>query len=100
MTPSVFAICFLAGSAAVAIWTYVRFPELAPRSMRGILIHIGGTLVGAQLLAPVGIHLLTGSAAWTLVAVFALGFPALTYSLLVALWVLKTLQSTMRGLFR
>jgi hypothetical protein len=100
VTPSIFAICFLAGSGAVAIWAHVRFPELAPRSMRGVLLHVGGTLVGAQLLAPVGIHLLTGSATWTLVGVFALGFPALTYSLLVALWVLKTLQSTMRGLFR
>jgi hypothetical protein len=100
VSPNVFAICFLLGSGVVAIWADQRFPELAPRSMRGILLHIGATLVAAQLLAPIGIHLLTGSAAWTLAGVFVLGFPALTYSLLVALWVLKTLQSTLRGRFR
>jgi hypothetical protein len=98
VSPAVFAVCFLLGSGAVALWADLRFPELAPRTMRGTLLHVGAALLAGQLLAPIGIHFLTGSPTLTLVALFALGFPALTYSLLVGIWVIKMLQSLMRGL--
>lgn len=100
MNPAILIVSFLVGCALVAFWVERRFPDLAPRTMRGTLVHVGATLVAAQLLAPLVINLVTGSPRLTLLAVFAVAFPALTYSLLVAIWVMKLLQGAMRGLLR
>lgn len=100
MSPSVFAVCFLIGAVAVAFWVDARFPTLAPKSMRGALLHVGGTIVGAQLLAPLALHFLIGSPSTTLVAVFVLGFPALVYTLLAGIWLLRLVHDIWRSLLR
>jgi hypothetical protein len=98
MSPTIFAVCFLAGAAATAVWVEVRFPRLAPSSLGGAVLHVGGTIVAAQLLTPLATHLLGGSAFLTLVSTFAVGFPALVYTLLVAIWVIRILRGVARGL--
>jgi hypothetical protein len=98
LSPTVFAACFLAGAVAIALWIEVRFPRLAPSSLRGAILHVGGTIVAAQLLTPLATHLLGGSAFLTLVSTFAVGFPALVYTLLVAIWVIRILRGVARGL--
>lgn len=100
LNTSAFAVCFLGGSAAVALWLDLRLPRLAPETVKGILIHVGVTIVAAQVVFPFAFHALAGSQVLTLVAVFGIAFPALTYSLLVAVWVLKLVANTSRGLFR
>lgn len=68
--------------------------------MKAVLIHVGLTLVAAQLLFPFAFHALGASRTLTLVAVFGVALPILTYSLLVAVWVLKLVANASRGLFR
>jgi hypothetical protein len=100
VSPTVFAVFFLGGAASIAVWIDVCFPRLAPGSLRGAILHVGGTIVGAQLLTPLATHLLGGSAFLTLVVTFAVGFPALVYTLLAAIWFLRVLRDIGRSLLR
>jgi hypothetical protein len=100
VSPTVFAVCFLVGAVVIALWIDVRFPRLAPSSIGVTVLHVGGTIVGAQLLTPLATHLLVGSAFLTLVSTFAVGFPALVYTLLVAIWIIRILRGVARGLLR
>jgi len=97
VTPNVFALCFLVGSVAVALWIDLRFPALTPAGLRPTLIHVGVTIVGAQLVVPLGMHLLGGSPSVTLASVFLLAFPALVYCLLVAVWIFRIAGAAFRG---
>lgn len=94
-----FAVCFLVGSAVVAVWFDLRFPWIAPSTVKGTLIHVGVTIVTAQVV-PLAFQALQGSQVLTLVALFGVAFPVLTYSLLVAVWVLKLVANASRGVFR
>lgn len=82
------------GAAAIAVWIDVRFPGIAPRALRGIVIHAAIAVGAAQLLAPAGMKFLfeAGSSVLALVAVFGIAFPALLYAFLVAVWTIKTAQ--------
>jgi hypothetical protein len=79
------------GAGAIAVWIDVRFPRLAPDEMRRALIHVGISIVVAQLLVPIGMHLLLSveQVPATLVAIFGVAFPAIVYALLAGLWVIK-----------
>jgi hypothetical protein len=94
VSATVFLILFAVGSAAVAWWCDDRFPGLAPENLRAALIHVGVSVVAAQVLVPIGLQYLlaSGSQAVTLVAVFGLALPALTYSFIAAIWVLKLVR--------
>jgi len=100
LSSSAFAVCFLAGSAMLALWLELRFPRLGPTTVKGTLLHVGGTIIAAQILLPLGVHFLTGSRVLTLVALFILALSALTYSLLAAIWLLKLVSNASRGRFR
>jgi hypothetical protein len=100
LTTSAFAVCFLIGSAVVALWLDLRFPRLAPATVKATLIHVGVTIVTAQVVFPLAFNALQGSRTLTLVALFGVAFPILTYSLLVAVWVLKLVANASRGVFR
>jgi len=100
LSTQLFAICFLAGAAAIAVWTDVRFPSIAPTSLRAATLHIGATLVVAQILVPLATGAVTGSRALALLATFAVGFPSLVYSLLAAIWVIRLAHAGLRGRFR
>lgn len=100
LSPQLFALFYLGGAAAVALWIDGRFPGLAPRTVRSALIHIGATMVGAQIVVPLSAHFLTGSHLLVLVSACAVAFPALVYSVLAAIWVLRLVHSGLRGRFR
>ena len=99
LSSSAFAICFLVGCGVLAVWLDTRFPRLGPETVKATLLHVGGAMVVALLIFPVGFHLLSGSRLWTLVAMFVVAFPTLTYSLLVAFWVLRLVANASRGRF-
>ena len=100
MTPQTYAICFLAGAVALALWVDIRFPNLGPSTMRGLLLHVGGTAVGAQLIVPGLIQLQQGPQAVTIAIAMTLVLPALTYCILVGIWVIRFLQAALGGLTR
>lgn len=87
------------GAAAIALWIDVRFPGIAPRNARGILIHAALAVAAGQLLAPAGLRFLTEleSYALTLVGVFGVAFPAIVYALLVGLWTIRNAQNFLGG---
>ena len=100
MSTAVFLILFAVGSAAVAWWIDARFTTLSPESLRTALIHVGISVVVAQLIVPPGLHVLVGAGSQvvTLAALFGLALPALVYSFLAALWVLKLVRGMLGGL--
>ena len=100
MSPQLYAVLFLLGALALALWTRARFPGLTPSGLRGALIHVGITMIAGQLLTPLALHLFTGSTSIVLAGVFAVALPALVYTLLAAVWLLQLLSQHLRGSFR
>ena len=100
MNATLFLILFAVGSAGIAWWIDTRFPALGPESLRAAVIHVGVSVVVAQLIVPAGLHFIVGygSQPITLAAVFGIALPALTYSFLAAIWVLKLVRGMLGGL--
>jgi hypothetical protein len=98
MSVGLFLILITAGAAAIALWLDTRFPKLAPKDMRQGLLHVGASIVIAQLAVPLLIKALAeaGSPLGILLALFGIAFPALTYCLLASVWIIKGLQGALR----
>src|ERR1051325_9615008 len=95
MTMYAFAIAFLFGAAAVALWVDQRFPSIAPTDLARALLRTIVVIAASQLLfPPVWEAALARSPA--LVAVFSVAFPLLTLVLLCAIWSIRQLQEMMR----
>jgi hypothetical protein len=90
-------LCFTLGAALLALWTDTRFPGLAPPSMMRIVLHTGGALIVAQFVAPMGMRLLGTSAPMLLIGLVLLFLPALVYTFLGSLWLMRKLVSSMPG---
>jgi len=90
MSRDTFMFIFVLGSGVLAFWVTVCRPSLAPRSFRSGGIHLAVAVVVGSLLSPV-LHAVPGlpSAASVLIALFALALPAITYMLLVGLWLVQ-----------
>jgi hypothetical protein len=95
-------VAFALGAAAVALWIDLRFPKLAPRDLRGIILRAGAALLAGQLIAPVGMHVFVTpeSPLLTLFAVFGFAFPALTFALLVVFWTMRSTGEFLGGHLR
>ena len=98
MSVSLFLVCLAVGAGAIALWVDARLRRFAPSTLRTVLLHIGASIVIGQLAVPGLTTLLTSgdSQVYTLVAIFAVGFPALTYCFLASIWLIKTLQASLR----
>src|SRR5438874_6604230 len=87
MSKDVFLLCFLAGSGLLAAWVAVRFPRLGPASLTWAFFHIGLTFGVGLVLGPAMAFVAGGGL--VLVAVFAVGLPAVTYMFVAGVWVLR-----------
>jgi hypothetical protein len=97
MNPLLFLGLLTLGAAAVAVWVDVRFPTLAPSTLRGALIHVGVSLVAGRLLVPLAAHALGGgSEPARLFLVVGVAFPILVYTFLAAVWVVKIWRDAYR----
>jgi hypothetical protein len=90
MGRELFLPLFVLGCAALAVWIAVRLPALGPASARACGLHLTATLVIGFALGPV-LHAVPGlpSAPSLLAALFVLALPAITYMLLVGLWLVQ-----------
>lgn len=99
VSTGILLLCLALGAGAIALWVdfRIRSSRLAPANLRAALLHVGASLVIGQLAVPVLMKLfLAGdSPVLTLVAIFAIAFPALTYCLLASIWIIKTLQGSL-----
>ena len=91
MTTTQLLLAFMVGTAALAIWSYVRWPGAAPGSLRGAVVRAAIALVLLQVgsaLLGVGVEAAPGVAAAIGVLVLVV-VPVLTYAFLASLWFLK-----------
>jgi hypothetical protein len=93
MSKDAFLLCFLAGSALLAAWVAVRFPRLGPASLTWAFFHIGLTFGVGLVLGPA--MAFVAGAGLALLAVFAVGLPAVTYMFLAGIWLLRVTQSSL-----
>jgi hypothetical protein len=100
MSVTMFLVLFAVGGAALALWIDVRFPKLAPAALRPALITVGISVLAAQLLVPPALQYLLGTGSWplSLVGLFCLALPTLTFTFLAAIWVIKIFRGTLTGL--
>lgn len=91
MSKEAFAVLLLAGAAALALWVELRFPKLAPTSLRRASFHVASAAFTLFVLMPFGMELVGpgGSGVHMLAAIFGVALPSLTYGLLVSVWVLN-----------
>ena len=85
-----FLLLFVLGAAAIAAWIALRLPKLAPTSFRGGTVHLVATLVVGAVLGP-AVRAVPGlpSELSVLSALFLVALPAITYMLLVGMWIVQ-----------
>lgn len=97
MTAGQLLMTFTVGTAALALWSYVRWPGTAPATMLGAVLRV----LIAIVLLHVGVGALnTGiEAAPSLALLVTLGvvLPVLTYAFLASIWFLKVCADEVRG---
>jgi hypothetical protein len=97
MTANYLLMAFTVCTAALALWSYVRWPGAAPATMKGAVLRVLFSL----LLLPVGVGAIDiGVAVVPSMAVLVLVLaivPVLTYAFLASLWFLKICVDQVRG---
>jgi hypothetical protein len=96
MSGGTFVLLLALGGGALSLWIHVRFPNVGPRELRTVLIHVLVSFAAVQLAAPVVKLAAEASDFATLAGVFGVALPALIYSFLVSIWVIRTVQGAFR----
>jgi hypothetical protein len=97
MTPSYLLAAFALGTAVLAVWSFVRWPALAPTTFKAaglrVLVAILVLQVGGGILDP------SIGAARSFAALVVVGIvvPVLTFAFLASLWFMKLCAEQMRG---
>ena len=94
----VFVMFLCTGSALLAFWLLLRFPERGPHDVTKALVHVGVSVVLVQLIVP-AIHVVrgTGLPAAQFVVSFGIVLPALTYVFLAAAWMIRAAAGHLQG---
>ena len=95
MSIGLFAIFFLFGAGAIALWLDARFPGFAPRDLARALFRTLIALAASQLLFPPAWKLALARGP-VLVALFGVALPCLIWVLLSTIWSIRLLQAVMR----
>jgi hypothetical protein len=97
MTAGQLLMAFTLGTAALALWAYLRWPGAAPNTMKGAVIRIAVALLLFQVGAA-ALGLGDGAApALAVIVVVGVVVPVLTYAFLASLWFLKLCADQVRG---
>jgi hypothetical protein len=92
-------VAFALGSAALALWVLMRFPQLAPETFRGGTVHLCLAILLGQL-AVLPIQRIAVDPTGILLSLFALALPALVYSFLACLFLFRLCQQLLGGAVR
>jgi hypothetical protein len=92
-------LALLLGSAALALWVYVRFVARTPQDWRLVLVHLGLSALVVTALVPsvMRVVLETPSPGSAVVAVVGVALPAFTYVFLASLWLLALTGRALGG---
>ena len=97
MTPETFAVGLAIGAGAIALWMDVRVPRIAPKEMRGVLLHAFASLIVLHFVAG-AIGPLAGDAFVNrLLAMLGVALPALGYAFLAGIWAIRMFQGAYAG---
>jgi hypothetical protein len=90
MGKETFLLLFVLGAGALAAWITVRLPRLAPQSFRAGGVHLLASFVLGTVLGPLvrAVPGLPGELS-LLAALFLVALPAITYMLLVGMWLIQ-----------
>ena len=90
MGKETFLLLFVLGAGAIAAWIALRLPRLAPQSFRAGGVHLAATFVLGAVLGPL-VRAVPGLPAELslLAALFLVALPAITYMLLVGMWLIQ-----------
>jgi hypothetical protein len=92
MTGNSFILALGTGSALIAFWLCLRFPDRAPENFKKALIHVAVAL-GAGWVAPsITSVLFPQGFAGSMTAFFVVLFPVLVYTFLSGAWFLRLAQ--------
>jgi hypothetical protein len=97
MTTGEFLMTLTLATAALALWSYVRWPGAAPATMKGAVLRVVISLVLLQVAAvALGIGI---AAAPSLAIMIVVGTvtPVLTFAFLASIWFLKACADQIRG---
>lgn len=97
MSPMIFGMAFAIGAGAIAVWTDIRIPRLAPEAMRGIALHTMASFVILRFVAGVVGPVASSGPLGAMVAVLAIGLPAVVYAFLVGVWAIRMFQGAYAG---
>jgi peptidoglycan/LPS O-acetylase OafA/YrhL len=98
MSSASLVIAMSLGSAAVALWVFVRFPRLAPARAGVKMAHLVAALAVAQFVAPPAMSfVIHGSDAVgpSLLALFLIFVPSQLWAYLSGIWVLALLRNAL-----
>jgi hypothetical protein len=90
MGKETFLLLFVLGASALAIWIAARLPRLAPTTFTSGGMHLAAAALVGSALGP-ALEAVPGLPSRTslLVALFVVALPAITYMLLVGLWLVQ-----------
>lgn len=89
MSNGTFALVLTVGAALLALWIDTRLPKLAPVTMGRVILHVGIALLTLQLIPK------ATSNTMIYVGLFGVALPALVYSFLAAIWLLRFAQAAL-----
>ena len=96
MSPELLTVGLALGAAAIAVWVHARFPGLAPQTLRfRFFVHVACCGIALKVAVPSALHFIVsmGTMAASLAGIFAVVLPALVYTFLVTVWILKLVQN-------
>ena len=97
MTTGQLLVAFTVGTAALALWSYVRWPGAAPATIKGALLRIAIALVLLQVGAGVLHFGVDAAPSLAIVVVVGAVVPVLTYAFLASIWFMKACADQMHG---
>ena len=98
MSSASLVVAMSLGSAAVALWVFVRFPRLAPARGGFKMAHLVAALAFAQFVAPGAMSFVIhgSNALWpSLLALFLVFVPSQLWAYLSGIWVLALLRNAL-----
>jgi hypothetical protein len=92
-----FIAAITSGGAALAIWSYLRWPAAAPSTFGGAIVHAVLAFGTLQVVGS-GLGIVADRSEHAVgLALIVLVVPALTYAFLATLWVLRLFAALMKG---
>ena len=90
-------VAFTLGAAALALWSFVRWPGAVPATVKGAMLRVAIAFVLLQVgsaVLDVGVDAVPSLAVLVVIGVVV---PALTYAFLASIWLMKVCTDQMRG---